>query len=109
MRNSTRVGKKVSFLLFLQYFDSPAPLDCSIPWITAVGLPQVYINRGGGRSGVLDRPSKQQLLDNFGSDRFEEVFQLMSDEGNLVPSHRKFEIIPTNKPTYHSRHHTSSR
>ena len=71
--------------------------------------PDILINRGGGRSGLLERPSRQQLKDAFGTDDFNEAFERMSCEGNLLPSHRHFEITPTSKPTFVGRHHTFTR
>lgn len=81
----------------------------SVSLMDVVSSPDIFINRNGSRSGILERPSNQQLKEAFGTDDFVKVFDQMSEKGELMPAHHHFQIISNTKPTYVSRHHTFTR
>lgn len=55
----------------------------SVPIVEIVDAAEVFITESGRHTGLLARPSKTQLLDVFGSDKFDDIFAFMVQHGQL--------------------------
>ncbi|CCG83605.1 Putative uncharacterized protein [Taphrina deformans PYCC 5710] len=58
--------------------------DSSIPLTQVVGAFQVYV--GQGAQGILDRPSKQQLENEFGTKNEDDIVKKIISEGKVETS-----------------------
>lgn len=54
-----------------------------VPLVEVVDAWEVFIAKSGTHTGVLERPSRAQLHDVFGTHKFEDIFTFMSQHGHL--------------------------
>lgn len=54
-----------------------------VPLVEVVDAWEVYVAKSRAHTGVLERPSHAQLVDAFGSYKFEDVFAFMAQHGHL--------------------------
>ncbi len=52
-----------------------------IPLVEVVDALEVFVSRTRGHTGAIERPSHQELVDAFGSIKFEDIFQFMAEHG----------------------------
>lgn len=57
----------------------------SIPISQVVSVMEVYIADTKAHTGSLKRPSHEQLVDAFGSYRFDDIFPFMVTNGRIQP------------------------
>jgi len=53
------------------------------PIVEVVDCYEVFVSRARGHTGTLERPSNKELMDAFGSVKFEDIFNFMAEHGTL--------------------------
>lgn len=72
----------------------------SVPFHDVVDSFEIFINRSGGHTGQLDRPSKLQLRDAFGTDDPQAAIEAVLEQGVLKPMAHGNEIMPRDRRSY---------
>ncbi len=54
-----------------------------MPLVEVVDAWEVFIAKSRTHTGVLERPSRAQLHDAFGTHKFEDIFAFMAQHGHL--------------------------
>lgn len=72
----------------------------AVPLVDVVDTFEVFVNRTGSRSGHLDRPSKQQLQEAFGSDDMGKVVERLLERGEFRPLPHGNEMMPMDRRSF---------
>lgn len=64
-----------------------------VPLVDVVTYDEVFVNRTGARTGLLERPSRQEKIDTFGTENNDEIMAFMINNGQEQGLHRKGPVV----------------